>query len=96
MQLIVGDYDENKLSILKDELFISEGGAVKEAQYGIKILADEINEWKIANKIKSIKVFLPSGTGTTALFLQKYLKDEVLTTPCVGNLDYLKKTVFYN
>ena len=38
-----------------------------------------------------MKLFLPSGTGTTALFLQKYLDIEVLTTPCVGDENYLKK-----
>ncbi len=75
----------------EDTLFIDEGGAIKEAQYGIKILADEIKLWVDENKIKNLKVFLPSGTGTTALYLQKYLPFEVLTCACVGDEEYLKK-----
>ena len=80
------------ISIFDEEtLFISEGGAVKEASFGIEVLANEIKLWINQNNIKDIKVFLPSGTGTTALFLQKYLPFEVLTCPCVGNEEYLKK-----
>ncbi|XOB62788.1 1-aminocyclopropane-1-carboxylate deaminase/D-cysteine desulfhydrase [Campylobacterota bacterium DY0563] len=79
-------------SILDEKtLFIEEGGRVKEAEYGIKILAKEINDWAIENSIKNLKIVLPSGTGTTALFLQKNLKFEVLTVACVGGNDYLKK-----
>jgi 1-aminocyclopropane-1-carboxylate deaminase/D-cysteine desulfhydrase-like pyridoxal-dependent ACC family enzyme len=37
---------------------------------------------------------LPSGTGTTALFLQKHLPLEVLTVSCVGGSSYLKKQFF--
>ncbi len=75
----------------EDELFISEGGAIKEASFGIKILADEINSWAKKNQIKNLKIFLPSGTGTTALYLQKYLPFEVITCACVGDEDYLQK-----
>lgn len=74
-----------------DELFISEGGAVVEASFGIKILADEIILWAKENNIKNLKLFLPSGTGTTALYLQKYLPFEVLTCSCVGDDEYLTK-----
>ncbi len=72
-------------------LFINEGGANKESQYGIEILANEIILYKDENKIKNLKIFLPGGTGTTTLFLQKYINDEVITTPCVGDEEYLKK-----
>lgn len=72
-------------------LFIKEGGAIKEAQYGLEILAKEIQNYKKENHIENLKIYLPSGTGTTALFLQKHLKDEVFTSPCVGDSDYLKK-----
>ena len=71
-----------------DTLVIEEGGRIKEAEFGIKILADEINEYCVKN---NLKVFLPSGTGTTAYFLTKHLDVEVLTTACVGNEEYLKK-----
>ena len=75
----------------EETLFISEGGAVIEASFGIKVLADEIKSWAKQNSIKNLKIFLPSGTGTTALYLQKYLPFEVLTCACVGDEDYLKK-----
>ncbi|MCK5110685.1 MAG: 1-aminocyclopropane-1-carboxylate deaminase [Arcobacteraceae bacterium] len=94
MQLIVGEYNKKTIGLKPNELFISEGGAIEEAQYGIKILAQEIKEWKKEKEIENLKVFLPSGTGTTALFLQKYLEDEVLTCPCVGDTKYLKKQFF--
>lgn len=84
---------EGKIPDFFDEqtLFISEGGAVAEASFGIEILAEEIKIWADENKIENLKIFLPSGTGTTALFLQKYLPFEVLTCACVGDEDYLTK-----
>ena len=84
---------EEKLPDFFDEetLFISEGGAVKEASFGIEVLANEIKLWAEENSIKNLKIFLPSGTGTTALYLQKHLPFEVLTNPCVGDEAYLKK-----
>lgn len=73
-------------------LFIEEGGRQKEAEYGIKILAQEIIDWQKENSIHDLNIFLPSGTGTTALFLQKHLPNNVVyTNPCVGDSDYLKK-----
>ena len=76
----------------KNVLFIEEGGRQKEAKYGIKILAQEIADWQKENNIKELNIFLPSGTGTTALFLQKHLPNNVVyTNPCVGDSAYLKK-----
>jgi len=76
----------------KNILFIEEGGRQKEAAYGIKILANEITQWQKVNNIKHLNIFLPSGTGTTALFLQKYLpQNTVYTNPCVGDSMYLRK-----
>lgn len=83
--------EEIPSSFESDTLFISEGGAVKEASLGIQILANEIIDWAKKNKIEKLKIFLPSGTGTTALYLQKYLPFEVLTCACVGDENYLKK-----
>ena len=99
----IGNYEyalKNKMNIKEeplpstfenDTLYINEGGAIKEASYGIEILANEIKTWAVENKIENLKVFLPSGTGTTALYLQKYLPFEVLTCACVGDAEYLKK-----
>jgi 1-aminocyclopropane-1-carboxylate deaminase len=80
---------EYVLSLKRDDiLIIEEGGRVREAEYGIKLLAEEINDYAKKN---NLKVFLPSGTGTTAYFLAKHLDVEVLTVACVGDKDYLKK-----
>ena len=90
---ILGE-DRNYFSrcrIVDDALIVPEGGRCKEAEIGIKILADEIIKWAKKNKKEKLKVFLPSGTGTTALFLQKNLPFLVFTTPCVGDENYLKK-----
>ncbi len=76
----------------KEVLFIEEGGRQKEAEYGIKLLVEEIIQWQKEQGIKKLNIFLPSGTGTTALFLQKHLPlNSVYTTPCVGDDSYLKK-----
>jgi len=85
-----GDEFREFVLSLKDEntLIIEEGGRVKEAEEGIKLLAQEINEYAIKY---NLKVFLPSGTGTTAYFLAKHLDVEVLTVPCAGDEEYLKK-----
>jgi len=78
-------------------LHIEEGGRQKEAEYGIKILANEILAWQKENNIKELNIFLPSGTGTTALFLSKAFvgmgatRPTVFTCPCVGDSAYLKK-----
>jgi len=88
MQLIVG---RDAPIPTNDVLLIEEGGRQKEAEYGIQILAQEIVAWQKEQNIDGLNVFLPSGTGTTALFLQKSLSINVYTTPCVGDVNYLKK-----
>jgi len=71
MQIYVGRVP--LISTNQNILFIEEGGRQKEAAYGIKLLAKEIMDWQKENDIEALNIFLPSGTGTTALFLQKYL-----------------------
>ena len=76
----------------KNVLFIEEGGRQKEAEFGLRVLAEEIVTWQDENDLTELNIFLPSGTGTTALFLQKYLSsNKVYTTACVGDKNYLKK-----
>ena len=78
----------------KSTFFIKEGIAEKESYMGIKELALELID--SLNKDKNYNIFLPSGTGTTALFLSKALIENsasnltVYTTPCVGDSNYLK------
>jgi len=74
-----------------DTLFIQEGGREESAEYGLRILADEIEEFRVSHQIEALDIFLPSGTGTTALYLQKHSLSRVFTTPCVGDESYLKK-----
>ncbi len=64
----------------KNILFIEEGGRQAEAEYGIRILAQEIMEWQRENGIEQLDLFLPSGTGTTALYLQKAFTQGVRPT----------------
>jgi len=84
----------------KNILLIEEGGRQKEAEYGIRFLAQEIVDWQKENNIDELNIFLPSGTGTTALFLSKafvgmgIIRPAVYTCPCVGDESYLKKQFF--
>jgi len=95
MHLIVKeDFKKSDILLEENSLFIEEGGALEEASHGLKILAKEIDEYRIKHNITNLKVFLPSGTGTTALFLQRYLDIEVLTCTCVGDELYLKRQFF--
>ena len=69
---------------------IDQGGAVKEANKGLKVLADEIRDSGL--HIRSLAT--PSGTGTTALFLALSLPEyKVYTVPCVGDATYLKEQI---
>ena len=94
INIIEGEYDiqDIKNNIYENELFLNEGISEKEASIGIEILAKEIISYKRKSNLKNLKIFLPSGTGTTALFLQKYLIQNnivVYTTNCVGTKEYL-------
>ena len=76
------------LTIDNKTFIIDQGGAVKEAKEGLKVLASEIRE----SKIECRSIATPSGTGTTALFLAMSLPEfKVYTTPCVGDSKYLKE-----
>jgi 1-aminocyclopropane-1-carboxylate deaminase/D-cysteine desulfhydrase-like pyridoxal-dependent ACC family enzyme len=91
------------LSESSDVLMVEEGGRMPIAEYGIKGLANELIDW-VESHTNSCEdgalesrqqwvVALPSGTGTTAFYLHKYLQPygiEVVTTACVGGEDYLK------
>jgi len=94
MRLTVGSIPSID-NLTEDTLFIEEGACQKEAEFGIEVLAREILTWQKENGLKELNIFLPSGTGTTALFLQKHLPNNtVYTNPCVGDSEYLKKQFF--
>jgi 1-aminocyclopropane-1-carboxylate deaminase/D-cysteine desulfhydrase-like pyridoxal-dependent ACC family enzyme len=75
----------------ESSLLIEEGGRQRESEFGIKILADELIKDIMQQKIKNPYIVLPSGTGTTALYLQKNLPFKVFTCSTVGDDEYLKK-----
>lgn len=75
----------------KQALWIPEGGRCEYAEYGIKQLADEILDWVKQQHLTPPFIFLPSGTGTTALFLQKHLPFPIYTCACVGDEAYLQQ-----
>ncbi|TWO29744.1 1-aminocyclopropane-1-carboxylate deaminase [Campylobacter lanienae] len=75
------------------DIFIPEGVAMSEAEFGFKEQAKIIMDFAKKNGIK-FDIFLPSGTGCSAAFLAKNLDDmAVWTTPCVGDSDYLKREI---
>jgi len=72
-------------------LYIPEGGRSIESEPGIALLAREIEQWVSLEGLVNPIIFLPSGTGTTAFYLQKHLSLDVLTCACVGSPDYLQE-----
>ena len=72
-------------------LHVNEGGRQKEAEEGIEILAKELLVDIQTHAISNPYLFLPSGTGTTALFLQKHLPFPIFTCNTVGDSVYLQK-----
>ncbi len=76
-----------RLNLDDKSFIIDQGGAVVEADEGLRVLADEIKEQNPHAKALAT----PSGTGTTALYLALNLPQyKVYTTPCVGDVEYLK------
>lgn len=81
-------------SLHQDVLVVPEGGRCHQAQYGIDQLADEIIHWQQEQLRAPLRVVLPSGTGTTALYLQRRfwarkVDIQVYTAATVGGDSYL-------
>ncbi|WP_354625319.1 pyridoxal-phosphate dependent enzyme [Psychromonas sp. MME2] len=74
----------------EETLFVPEGGRCQQAKQGVGKLAQEINTFCREHKLNDPLVMLPSGTGTTSLFLQAALPYQVVTCACVGDTDYLR------
>ena len=75
-----------------DSLFINEGVWQPQAEAGFISQARQIERWADAEG-KTVDIFLPSGTGTSAAFLAKHVKFDVFTCPCVGDANYLKSEI---
>lgn len=72
-------------------LHVKEGGSQKEAEEGVFLLARELLNDVEREHVENPYLFLPSGTGTTALFLQKHLPFKVYTCATVGDSAYLRR-----
>ncbi|WP_116963702.1 1-aminocyclopropane-1-carboxylate deaminase [Fastidiosibacter lacustris] len=72
-------------------LLLTQGGAQQEAEVGLKICADHINNYFENIAASKGSIFIASGTGVSAFYLRKHLKKSYLlyTTPCVGDKEYL-------
>lgn len=85
----------SSLRVLKEShtFVVDQGGATQMAKCGLEILAQEIRTQVKSDKTLNFDaVATPSGTGTTALFLALALPEyTVYTTPCVGDVEYLKE-----
>lgn len=81
-----------RVNLDEKSFIVDQGGAVAEAEAGLRVLAGEIQEQsEILNQHNITALATPSGTGTTALFLALALPEyTVYTTPCVGDVEYLK------
>ena len=75
-----------------DSLFINEGVWQPQAETGFISQARQIERWADAEG-KTVDIFLPSVTGTSAAFLAKHVKFDVFTCPCVGDASYLKSEI---
>ncbi|MGI2260163.1 pyridoxal-phosphate dependent enzyme [Shewanella sp. GXUN23E] len=95
-ELSVADYIEQKILPARTRaIFVPEGGRCALAASGVEQLAKELADWRSTQEYQHVKVILPAGTGTTALFLSRYfhrnhLDLQVITVPAVGGIDYLQ------
>ncbi|MGO1295761.1 MAG: 1-aminocyclopropane-1-carboxylate deaminase/D-cysteine desulfhydrase [Vibrio sp.] len=83
----------SRITPAADTCFIPEGGRFQQAEAGIRTLADELITWFREQATQQWTVALPSGTGTTALYLHKALAPfniRVVTCACVGGAEYLR------
>lgn len=75
--------------VVSNQLLISQGASQQQAEEGIKQLADEINAWASNKGFSRLAIIIPSGTGTSAAYLQKNLPEHnVYTTNCIGNTEF--------
>ncbi|WP_263832989.1 1-aminocyclopropane-1-carboxylate deaminase/D-cysteine desulfhydrase [Sulfurospirillum oryzae] len=93
MKIVESSMREEEVQRWLDErsLHVEEGGRQCEAEEGVKRLAKELVDDVKTHGLSDPYLFLPSGTGTTALFLQKHLPFPIFTCNTVGDSAYLQK-----
>jgi 1-aminocyclopropane-1-carboxylate deaminase len=93
VELEHGEYNAKIAELLASKepetVVIRQGGADEYAREGLKLLADELNDFARLHNLKNPVAITSSGTGTTAGYLSDYLDFECLTTPCVSNAEFL-------
>ncbi|MCF1428604.1 MAG: pyridoxal-phosphate dependent enzyme [Shewanella sp.] len=92
---VAGYIEQRVLPARKRAMFVPEGGRFALAARGVEQLAKELADWRSTVGSPNVKVILPAGTGTTALFLSRYfyrnhLDLKVITVPAVGGIEYLR------
>lgn len=73
----------------ESSLVIPQGGAMPQAEWGVRVLAEELLDFAATQNWAHWCVALAAGTGATALYLQKHLPVPVYCVPCVGDAAYL-------
>lgn len=77
-----------RVNVEANVYLLDQGGADTLAEDGIKELAKEIKDASLSTKV----IALPSGTGTTALYLALALREyRIYTVACIGDTEYLKE-----
>jgi 1-aminocyclopropane-1-carboxylate deaminase len=85
----------DQIAARSGDLVLPRGLAGPQASFGFRQLAAEIVAFADSQGLAELDIFLPSGTGSSALFLQLALAEtpglRVLTCPCVGDARYLRQ-----
>lgn len=75
-------------------VWIPQGAAFAQAEDGLAVLAQEINEYVQQRDLgHEFSVVVPSGTGTTAFYLAQHTLPSIriFAVPCVGDAEYLSQ-----
>lgn len=72
-------------------LFIPQGIAIPEAETGLRALAEELEQDIQQHDLRNPLIFLPSGTGTSAAWLNRHLPYPVVTTPLIAQRHWLRE-----
>ena len=88
-------YDETISNLLNNQpegaILIRQGGADEYAKEGVRMLADELNEYAKSHALKNPIAVLSAGTGTTAGYLSEYLDFECVCVPAVSDALFLRR-----